>query len=193
MWGSINDIAKAKAGAVAKAKKKATEEENKLSVLQQCLSKIRKAKLDEHNWLKYWDEMREWSKSENARNIMVARIKSYLNAPIIDNFRTLKEEAVKFLVSRYHYDKIWLDQPITMNNRLINFITSIPVNGDHVPVRSKNPALLEKFIGSSQKGMNLKGLQINSIKSSSVKWTTLILSICLTISGRPSDIKLDML
>ena len=66
-------------------------------------------KLDEHNWPKYWVELREWAKSENARNVMAARIKSYLNAPIIDNFGTLKEEAAKFLVSRYHDRKIWLD------------------------------------------------------------------------------------
>ena len=44
--------------------------------------------------------MKEWAKSENARNITMARIKLYLNAPIINSFRTLKEEAVKFLVSR---------------------------------------------------------------------------------------------
>ena len=80
---------------------------------------------------------------------MVARIKSYLNAPIIDNFGTLKEEAVKFLVSRYHDGKIWLDQPITINSKLINFITNLPLNGEPVPVGSKNPALLEKFIGST--------------------------------------------
>ena len=56
--------------------------------------------------------MKVWSKSDNARNIMTAQIKCYLNAPIVDNFRTLKEEAMKFLMSRYHDDKIWLDQPI---------------------------------------------------------------------------------
>ena len=99
MRGSINDMAKAKAHAIAEAKKKVAEEENKLSMFQQRLRKIRKAKLDENNWPKYWVEMKEWAKSENAKNIMATRIKSYLNAPIIDSFRTLKEEVVKFLVS----------------------------------------------------------------------------------------------
>ena len=69
MRRSINDVAKAKAHAGVEAKKKATEEEKKLSVLQQRLSKIRKAKLDEHNWLKYLAEIRDWSKSDNAKNI----------------------------------------------------------------------------------------------------------------------------
>ena len=106
MRGSVNDAAKAKARAAAEAKKKVEEEEKKLSALQQRLSKIKKAKLDEHNWPKYWAEIRDWSKSQGARNITLARIKSYLNAPIVDNFGTLKEEATKFLVSRYHDNKI---------------------------------------------------------------------------------------
>ena len=80
---------------------------------------------------------------------MVARIKSYMNAPIIDNFGTLKEEVVKILVSRYHDGKIWLDQPITINNKLINFIIDLPLNGELVPIGSKNPTLLEKFTGST--------------------------------------------
>jgi hypothetical protein len=123
----------------------------------------------------------------------MAWIKSYLNAPIINNFGTLKEEAAKFLVRRYHDDKIWLDQLITINAKLINFINDLPLNGDQVPIGSKNPALLEKFIGSSQRGKNSKCLQINSIESPSIKLTTLIISICLTNFGRSSDVKLDML
>lgn len=46
MRGSIKDTGKAKSHAVAKAKKKAVEEDKKLSTLQQRISKIRKAKLD---------------------------------------------------------------------------------------------------------------------------------------------------
>ena len=92
MHGSVNDAVKAKARAVAEVKKKVAEEEKKLSTLQQRLRKIKKAKLDEHNWPKYSAEIRDWSNSEGARNITLARIKSYLNAPIVDNFGTLKEE-----------------------------------------------------------------------------------------------------
>lgn len=149
MHGSVNNTVKAKACATTKAKKKVAEEEKNLLALQQHLRKIRKAKLDEHNWPKYWAKMRDWSKSDNARNTSTTRIKSYLNAPIINNFGTLKEEVVKFLMSWYHDGKIWLDQPITINAKLINFITDLPLNGDQVPVGSKNPALLEMFTGSS--------------------------------------------
>ena len=52
MRGSINEATKSKAQVVAEAKKKATEEEKKMYALQQHLHKIRKAKLDEHNWSK---------------------------------------------------------------------------------------------------------------------------------------------
>ena len=66
MRGSLNDVAKAKACAVVEAKKKVVEEEKKMSSLQQWLNRIRKAKLDEHNWPKHWSKLREWRKSENA-------------------------------------------------------------------------------------------------------------------------------
>ena len=158
MRGNINDATKAKACTVTKEKKKKIEEEKKMSALQQCLRKRKKAKLDEHNWPKYWVEMKECAKSENARNITTIRIKSYLNVPIVDNFGTLKEEVVKYLVSRYHDRKIWLDQPIAIIDKLVNFITNLPLNREPVPVRLKNPTLLEKFTGSTQRGKNSKGL-----------------------------------
>jgi hypothetical protein len=53
MRGSINDATKAKARAIVEPKKKATEEEKKMSMLQHRLSKIKKTKLDEQNWPKY--------------------------------------------------------------------------------------------------------------------------------------------
>lgn len=54
-------------------------------------------------------------------------------------------------------------------------------------------ALLEKFTSSTTKGKNSKGFQINSIEFMMEKWTTLIISIFLTLSCRPLDVKLDML
>ena len=51
--GSINDAAKAKVRATAKAKKKVVEEEKKMYALHQCLNRIRKSKIDEHNWPKH--------------------------------------------------------------------------------------------------------------------------------------------
>lgn len=191
--GSINNVAKAKAHAAAKANKKEAEEEKKMSLLQQCLSKIKKEKLDKHNWPKFWVEMKHWEKSENTRNVIVARIESYLNTPIVDKFGTLKEEAIKFLVSRYHDGKIWQHQPIAITDKLIIFITNLTLNRELVPVRSKILAPLEKFIGSTQRGKNSKGLQINSMESLWVQWTTLIMSIFLTICGWPSNINLDMM
>lgn len=129
----------------------------------------------------------------NAPETSLLPESSPISMHIIDNFGNLKEEAAKFLVSRYHDRKIWLDKPIAITGKLINFITDNPLNGEPIPIGSKNPYLLERFIGSTQKGKNSKGLQINSIESSTVKWTALIISIFLTIFGHPSNIKLDML
>jgi hypothetical protein len=169
MRGSINNVAKSKARVVAERKKKVVEEETKMSSLQQQLNKIRKAKLDEHNWPKHWAKLREWGKIEKSRNLTATRIKSYLRAPIIDNFGNLKEEATKLLIGRYHDGKIWLDQPIAITGKLIIFIIGLPLNGEPIPISSKNPTLLEWFTGSTQKGKNSKGLQINSIEAPSVK------------------------
>ena len=66
MRGSINKVAKAKACAAVEAKKKVVEEEKKMYAMKQHLHRIRKAKIDEHNWPKHWVELREWEKSENA-------------------------------------------------------------------------------------------------------------------------------
>ena len=57
----------------------------------------------------------------------------------------------------------------------------------------ENPSLLEWFTGSTQNGQNSKGLQTNSIEAPSVKWMALIISIYLTISCLPFNIKLYML
>ena len=147
MRGSIYNATKSKSRAAAEAKMKVIEEEKKMSTLQQWLNKIRKAKIDEHNWPKHWVELREWEKRKNAWNLITSIIKSYLNAPIIKKFRNLKEEAAKFIVSRYHDRKIWLEQPITITGKLINFISGLPLNGEPIHVSSKNPTLLERFIG----------------------------------------------
>lgn len=129
MRGRVNNTTKDKAKVVARAKKKVAKEEKKMSVLQQCLHKIKKVKLDDHNWPNYWVEMRDWLKCDNARNITATRIKSYLNAPIVNKFGALKEEVIKFIVRWYHDRKIWLDQPIAITNKLINLITGVPLNG----------------------------------------------------------------
>ena len=53
MRGSLTDATKAKARAAAKAKNKVVVDENKMSSLHQWLNRIRKSKLDEHNWPKH--------------------------------------------------------------------------------------------------------------------------------------------
>ena len=66
MRGSLNVAAKSKVRATAESKKKVVEDEKKMSSLQQWINRIKKAKLDKHNWPKHQAELREWGKSENA-------------------------------------------------------------------------------------------------------------------------------
>ena len=115
--------------------------------------------------------------------LSATKIKSYLNAPILASLDNIKEEVAKFMVSRYHNRKIWIDEPIEITPNLINFITDFPVKRDLVPVGTKSMALVEKFIGSSSKGQNSKSLQINSIEMLMIKWVTLIVSIFLIASS----------
>lgn len=143
--------------------------------------------------MKYWIELKEWGQTKGSRALSIAKIKTYLNAPIMANFDNINEEACKFLVSRYHDGKIWINHPIEITPKLINFITRLPVKGDLVLVRVTNMSLVEKFIGSSSKVKNSKGLQINSIEMSTIKWVTLIVSIYLTASAHSLDVKLNML
>ena len=66
MRGSLTDTTKSKARAAAEAKRKVVEDEKKMSSLQQWLNRIRKDKLNEHNWPKNWAELREWGKREGT-------------------------------------------------------------------------------------------------------------------------------
>jgi hypothetical protein len=175
------------------AKKKEFEVEMKMSPLQSQLRRIIKAMIYEHKWEKYWNELKEWGQIEGFLALFVAKIKSYLNTPILESFENNKEKAAKFLVSYYHDGKFWLDEPIKITPKLINFVTRFPIKGNPVPFGTKSMDLVNKFTGSNRKGKKSKILQINSIEMMTIKWTTLIVSIFLIASGRPLGIKIDML
>lgn len=118
--------------------------------------------------------------TKGYRDLFVAKIKAYLNSPIMGIFDNLKEEASKFLVSRYHDGKIWIDDPIEITPKLINFITGLPVKGELVQFDVKNMALVKNITCSSSKGKNYEGLQTSSIEMLTIKWVALIVSIFLT-------------
>lgn len=164
-----------------------------MSPLQARISRIQKSKLHQHNWMKYWAKLKEWSQTEGSTMLFIVKIKTYLNAPIMTSFNNIKEEVVKFLVIHYHDSKIWLNKPIEITPKLINFIIGLPVKGYTIQARVKNMDLVEKFIGSSNKGKISKGLQINSIDMMMITWGALTVSICLTSLSIPSDVKLNML
>lgn len=161
--------------------------------LQAQLNRIWKAILDKHNWPKYRADLKERGWTKGSMALATAKIKNYLNAPILETFDNLKEEAAKFLVSRYHNMKIWLDEPIEINLKFVNFIAKLSVKGGLAPVRVKNLALIEKFTGSSNKGKNSKGFPITSIKMPTNKWVSIIISMFLKILGWSFDVKLNLL
>lgn len=142
---------------------------------------------------RYWNTFKKWAYPEGNWNVdsvylTNAKITSYLNAPLITPFGALKEEATKFIVNRYHIGKFWLHELVDVTPVLISYITGLPANGDLFLISTKNPTLLEELIGSKA-SKNSKGVMINDITNMEVKWTTIIVSICLTNFGWPFDVK----
>ena len=115
-----------------------------------------------------------------------AKIKSYLNAPFLASFGTLREEATKFLISQHHDAKLWLPVPIEITTNLIRYIYDLPASNDPIPMGSKNSPLIKEFI-RIKAGKNSKGVIINHIQYPIVKW--IAITICLTVLGCLSDIK----
>ena len=85
-----------------------------------------------------------------------------------------------------------MSKPIEITPTLIAYITSLPTKGDPILVTSKSPSLLEELIGS-RTSKNSKGVMIHHISNLTIKWTTIIVSICLMNFGRPSNMKREML
>lgn len=78
--------------------------------LQIHVKNIRNEKLDEYQWGKYWNNFKKWecpqgNWSEESVYLTNAKIRSYGNAPLLPLFGSLKEEASKFIVSRYQRGK----------------------------------------------------------------------------------------
>lgn len=84
-----------------------------MSKLELRLNDIWNIKLDEYPWGRYWNDLKKWSfpkriLSGNVVYLASAKIRSYLNAPLIPPFGILKEEATKIIVSHYHKGTLWL-------------------------------------------------------------------------------------
>ena len=91
-----------------------------------------------------------------------AKIRSYLNSPLVAAFGTLKEEATKFIMSQYIKGKLWLPDPIKIKPDLISYITGLLALRDLVPMGSRNSPLVEELT-SRKCRKNSKGVAINQI------------------------------
>ena len=102
-----------------------------------------------------------------------------------------KETAVKFIISQYHNGRFYFDQPVDISGEFIYKLTGLSNKGDPVPVGIKE-GLVEELIGSAS-SKNSKGLMIGHITHRMPQIVAKIIAITLTMAGRGSDLKLDML
>lgn len=90
-----------------------------MSELEQRLSNIKVAKLEEYPWAKYWVDLKRWGCPSGhcvgySIYLVNIGIQSYLNSPLIAPFGNLKEEAAKFNISCYHKGKLWLPKVVSI-------------------------------------------------------------------------------
>lgn len=56
-------------------------------------------------------------------------IREIWGALLVADLQGMKEEAAKYLVSRYHSEKLWLDQTHSFSDMTIQLITGLPYKG----------------------------------------------------------------
>ena len=107
------------------------------------------------------------------------------------SFGGTKEATIKFIISRYHNGRFYFDEPIDISGDVISKLTGLSNKGDPVPVRIKEGPV--KDLTGSSSGKNSKGLMIGQITTRMPQIVAKIIAITLTLAGRGSDLKLEML
>jgi len=79
-----------------------------------------------------------------------------------------------------------------MVNTTIHMIIDLPYKGENLPKTIEITKWIQEFIGGSM-GKNSKGLIIEQVLNPLIKWAYIIVALCLTPTGRASDVKLKML
>lgn len=107
--------------------------------LELHLNKIHNEKMDAYQWGRYWNDFKRWAYLEgnySGESIYLsnAKIKSYLNVPLLAPFFSVKEEVAKFILIHYHKDKFWLPELVDITPKLISYIRVLPTSGDLVPI-----------------------------------------------------------
>ena len=145
--------------AMAKAKELQAED----TPLVQRLKNIKTAKVQEGPFQKLWAEIQDWAyegskMTQAAEKVQNSSILQYPNAPLMASFGGMKEAAVKFIISHYHNDRFYFDQPIDITGDVILMLTGLSNKGDLVPIGIKE-GLVQELTGTLT-GKNSKGLII---------------------------------
>ena len=136
--------------------------------LMRRLRNIKNAKVQDTSWEKTWAKIKEWAYVDKnptpaTEKINHSIIMNYMNTPFMASFKGAKEIAVKFIISRYHNSRFYLDRSVEISGEVICKLTGLSNQGDPVPVGIKE-GLVEKLTGSPSE-KNSKGLMISQIKT----------------------------
>jgi hypothetical protein len=93
--------------------------------LQIQMQNIQQSWLEEMDWSKQWKNFTKWGMEDGhwkteTKFLENAGIKHLLGAPQVVDFGRWKEEATKFIISRYHEGYVWLDEPIAITRGIIH-------------------------------------------------------------------------
>ena len=129
--------------------------------------------------------------TQATEKIRKSTLFNYPNAPLMASFGGTKEAVVKFIISRYHNGRFYFDRPIDITEDVISRLTGLSNEGNPVPIGIKE-GLVQELTGSPS-GKNSKGLMIGQIATRTPQIVAKIIAITLTLAGRGSDLKLEML
>ena len=96
-------------------------------------------------------------------------------------FGGTKEAAIKFIISRYHNDQLYFDEPIDITGDVISKLTGLSNQGNPVPIGIKE-GLVQELTGSPFR-KNSKGLMIGQIATRTPQIVAKIIAITLTLAG----------
>ena len=102
-----------------------------------------------------------------------------------------RKQLLNLIISRYHNGRFYFDQPIDITGDVISKLTGLSNQGSPVPIGIKD-RLVQELTGSPS-SKNSKGLMIGQIATRTPQIVAKIIAITLTLAGRGSDLKLEML
>ena len=75
--------------------------------------------------------------TQAAKKVNRSSIMNYMNTPFMASFGGTKETTVKFIISRYHNDRFYVDKTVNISGEVIYKLNGISNQGDPIPVDIK--------------------------------------------------------